>query len=121
VNTLAEQVANALSSWGDLGEVTLDTGRDYGDGERVRITLRKRGRRLVFSDEGRAVRKAGVSGSNWLEVAERTVAREGMNVNRMGAVFVPAVLSADRDFAQLAQRLAETSLAVYGELLELAG
>lgn len=119
MTTLAEQVDTALSSWGDLGEVTLDTGLDYGDGEHVRITLRKRGRRLVFSDEGRAVRKAGVSGRDWLEVAERTAALDGMNVNRMGAVFAPAVLSAGRDLAKLAQRLAETSLAVYSELLEL--
>ncbi|HEV8685915.1 MAG TPA: hypothetical protein VGQ84_01470 [Gaiellaceae bacterium] len=120
MRTLAEQLDSALTSWGELGEVALDTGLDYGDGEHVRITLRKRGRRLVFSDEGRAVRKSGVSGQDWLEVAERTVALEGMNVNRMGAVFVPAVLRPDRDFAQLAQRLAETSLAVYAELLELA-
>jgi hypothetical protein len=119
LTTLTEQVDTALSSWGDLGEVTLDTGLDYGDGEPVRITLRKRGRRLVFSDEGRAVRKAGVSGRDWLEVAERTAALDGMNVNRMGAVFAPAVLSAGRDLAKLAQRLAETSLAVYKELLEL--
>lgn len=119
MTTLAEQVDNALSSWGELGEVTLDTGREYGDGEHVWITLRKRGRRLVFSDEGRAVRKSGVSGRDWLDVAERTVALEGMNINRMGAVFVPAVLAADRDFGQLAHRVAETSLAVYGRLLEL--
>jgi hypothetical protein len=33
---------------------------------------------------------------------------------------VPAVLRADRDFALLVQRLTETSLAVYGELLDLA-
>ena len=118
--TLADQVDHALGSWGELGEVALDTGLAYGDGEHVRITLRKRGHRLVFSDEGRAVRKAGVSGGGWLAVAERIVALEGMNVNRMGAVFVPAVLRPDRDFAQLARRLAETSLAVYGELLELA-
>jgi hypothetical protein len=119
VATLAEQLDKALGSWGELGEVAIDTGLDYGDGEPVRITLRKRGRRLVFSDEGRAVRKAGVSGRDWLEIAERAVALEGMNVNRMGAVFVPAVLGRDRDFAQLVQRLAETSLAVYDELLEL--
>lgn len=119
MTTLADQLEQALASWDELGEVALETGLQYGDGEHVRITLRKRGRRLVFSDEGRAVRKVSVSGRAWLEVAERTVAAEGMNVNRMGAVFVPAVLTTGRDFAQLAQRLAETSLAVYGALLQL--
>jgi hypothetical protein len=120
VPTLDEQLDAALAAWGDLGEVVLDTGLDYGDGEPVRITLRKRGRRLVFTDEGRAFRKAGVTDGGWLEVAERTVAREGMNVNRMGAVFVPAVLRPERDLASLARRLGETSLALYGELLELS-
>jgi hypothetical protein len=120
VATLAEQLDGALATWGELGEVVLDTGVDYGDGEHVRITLRKRGNRLVFTDEGRAVRKAGVADRTWLEVAERAVAAEGMNVNRMGAVFVPAVLRADRDFAELAHRLAEMSVAVYEELLELS-
>ena len=121
METLAEQIDSALASWGDLGEVVLDTGLDYGDGEHVRITLRKRGSRLVFTDEGRAFRKAGVADRAWLEVAERTAELEGMNVNRMGAVFVPAVLRPDRDFAALARRLGETSLAVDGDLLELSG
>jgi hypothetical protein len=117
---LRDQLEGVLGSWGELGEVVLDTGVDYGDGEPVRITLRKRGNRLVFTDEGRAVRKADVADCAWLEVAERAVAREGMNVNRLGAVFVPAVLRADRDFAELVRRLAETSVVVYEELLELA-
>jgi hypothetical protein len=42
-----------------------------------------------------------------------------MNVSRAGAVFVPAVLTPDRDFARLAERLAETCVAVYEALLEL--
>ena len=116
--TLAEQLDGVLSSWGDLGEVVLDAGLDYGDGEPVRITLRKRGNRLVFTDEGRAFRKAGVADRAWLEPAERLVAQEGMNVNRSGAVFVPAALRPDRDFADLVRRLALTSRALYEELLE---
>jgi hypothetical protein len=79
----------------------------------VRIRVRKRGRRIDITDDGAAVRKAGVGA--WREAAERTVELEGFNVNRAGVVFVPVVEG--RDITDLAQRLAATSLAVYGELL----
>jgi hypothetical protein len=45
------------------------------------------------------------------------VAEEGFNVNRAGVVFVPGFEG--RDLAMLALRLADTSRAVYAELLEL--
>ena len=79
----------------------------------VRIRVRKRGRRIDLTDDGAAVRKADVA--DWRETAERTVEVEGFNVNRAGVVFVPVVEG--RDVAELAGRLAATSLAVYGELL----
>jgi hypothetical protein len=85
----------------------------YDGAEPVRIRVRKRGRRIDIDDDGTAVRKADVGG--WRETAERTVEEEGFNVNRAGVVFVPVVEG--RDIAELAERLAATSLAVYGELL----
>jgi hypothetical protein len=51
------------------------------------------------------------------QVAERVVAEEGFNVNRAGVVFVPVVEG--RDLSLLALRLADTSRAVFAELLEL--
>jgi hypothetical protein len=45
------------------------------------------------------------------------VAEEGFNVNRAGVVFVPVVEG--RDLALLVLRLADTSRAVFAELLEL--
>jgi hypothetical protein len=57
--------------------------------------------------------------SGWLPVAKRVVAEEGFNVNRAGVVFVPVVEG--RDLAMLALRLADTSRAVFAELLELSG
>jgi hypothetical protein len=110
-------IAEASETWGERGEARIATGLRFGDGEEVEILVRKRGRRYDLSDEGAAVRKAGVEGSDWLEVAERLVAAQGMNVNRNGVVFVPAVEG--RDLASLAVRLAETALAVYDELLGL--
>ncbi len=51
------------------------------------------------------------------EAVARLVAEEGFNVNRRGAVFVPA--DEGRDIAMLALRLAETAGTVYLALLEL--
>ena len=107
----------ARATWGENGEVRLDTGLTYGDGEPVRVLVRKRGRRYDLSDEGRAVRKSGATGRRWLEIAERVADAEALNVNRRGVVFVPAVEG--RDLATLAVRVAETSLALYGELLDV--
>jgi hypothetical protein len=98
---------------GHEGEVVLDSGLTYDGADPVRVRVRKRGIRIDISDDGAAVRKAGIQG--WRETAERTVGLEGFNVNRVGVVFVPVVEG--RDIGSLAERLAATSLAVYGDLL----
>ena len=110
-------IETARAGWGDDGEVRLDTGVAFGDGEPIHVLVRKRGRRYDLSDEGAAVRKAGASAGRWLETAERVADAHALNVNRRGVVFVPAVEG--RDLATLAIQVAETSLALYGELLEL--
>jgi hypothetical protein len=117
VAEVADRLRPALerARWGETGELVLETAFSYGD-EPVRIRVRKRGRRYDLSDDGAGVRKAGAAGRGWLETAERVVADEGMNVNRRGVVFVPAVEG--RDLAALAARLAETSLAVHAALLD---
>lgn len=109
-------VATARSSWGDRGQMVFESGRSYVSGESVTIEIRKRGHRYDLHDDGRAARLAGKP-RGWREVAERVVAREGFNVNRSGVVFVPAVEG--RDLGLLAVRLAETSYAVFAELVEL--
>jgi hypothetical protein len=114
VDELRQTLERASESWGDRGAIRLPTSLAYREGDPVVIEIRKRGHRYDLSDEGAAVQKAGVRG--WLPVAEALVAEEGFNVNRRGVVFVPAVEG--RDLAALAARLAETSLAVFQELLE---
>jgi hypothetical protein len=113
----AERLRPALERprWGETGEIVLETALSYGH-EPVRVRVRKRGRRYDLTDDGAAVREAGTPGRGWLETAEHVVAREGMNVNRRGVVFVSAVEG--RDLAALAARLAETSLAVHAALLD---
>lgn len=113
---LQPQIDAVRAAWGETGEAEVETGLAYGDGDPVRIRIRKRGRRYDLSDAGVAVGKVRDRPRRWLELAERVVAEEGLNVNRRGTVFVPA--TEGRDLARLAARLAETSLAVYGALLD---
>ena len=98
------------------GETVVDTGIGYRDGDQVLIRVRRRGRRYDLSDGGGAADRGGRR-SGWLARAEQVVAARGMNVNRRGVVFVPAVEG--RDLDALTRRLAETSRQVYLALLEL--
>ena len=110
---------DAVRESGERGETALDTGLEYTTGEPVRVFVRRRGHRWDFGDCGRAVQLAGKP-AGWLGAAERVVAQEGMNVNRAGVVFVPAVEQSCGDLALLALRLGESSHAVFAELIDLA-
>ena len=94
------------------------SGWTTGPGEPVEVFARKRGPRWDFGDGGRAVQLAGKP-TGWLPTAERVVAEEGMNVNRAGVVFVPAVERPCRDLAALVLRLGDVLHPVHAELLEL--
>jgi hypothetical protein len=98
----------------ERGEVVLDSGLAYGDGEPVEVLVRKRLHRYVLSDCGRAAEKAGKP-SGWREPAE--LACLPMNVDRQGTVFVPVVEG--RDLGDLVVRLADASRAVHEALLAL--
>ena len=103
------------SSWVDGEDVFVRTELEYRPGERVEVVVRKRGWRFDISDGGRAVGAAG-SPSGWQDVAERLVEAHAVNVNRRGVVFVQ---SNEARLESLVLRVAECSLAVYGELLDL--
>jgi hypothetical protein len=107
----------ARRGWGDHGEATLDTGALYAPRRPVRVRVRKRGRRYDLDDAGGAVEAAGRPPDR-LAIAERVAAAHDLNVNREGVVFVPAFEG--RDLARLADRVAETSLALYDALLDEA-
>lgn len=97
--------------------MVLETGLAYTEGKPVRVMLRRRGRRYELHDEGRAVELAGAP-AGWRQYAAAVVGAHDLNVNRTGVVFVPAVEGGvDREW--LANRVAETSLALYDALLEL--
>jgi hypothetical protein len=116
---LARAFEAARARWGERGEVLLDSGLAYGGDQQVRILVRKRQGRYLFSDEGAAVAAAGRP-HGWLEVARRVVDDHSLNVNRRGCVFVPAVVAREAAWLQsLVVRVAETSVALYSALLEL--
>ena len=98
----------------DLGEVVVDSGLVYGDGETVRVLVRKRLHRYSFTDQGRAVAKAGKP-AGWREAAELAV--EPMNLDRQGVVFVP--VTAGRDLEDVLRRLADASRAVHEAVIVL--
>lgn len=100
----------------ERGEIVVDSGLAYGDGERVEILVRKRLHRYDLDDRGRAVEKAGRR-PGWHEIAQR--AGEPMNVARNGEVCVFA--TAGRDIASLLVRLADASRRVHEALLDLEG
>jgi hypothetical protein len=114
---LRAELDRARRSWGELGETYLETGGSYADGEPVRVLVRKRNRRYLVTDAGRAVEKAGRPGG-WYGVAAAVVATDYLNLNRRGAIFVPAV-EGGADLASLAARVGRLAIAVYEALLEL--
>ena len=99
-------------------ERVVEPGPEYRSGEPVRVYVRKRERRYLIHDAGRAVELAG-KGNGWLAIAEAAVGELDLNVNRAGVVFVPAVEGgADRDW--LVGRVAAASQAVFSDLLGAA-
>jgi ankyrin repeat protein len=110
------QLADALESWGERGEIDLDTGLRYAPEQPVRVRVRKRERRYDIDDGGRAVGAAGKP-HGWFERAQQVVDEHALNVNRSGSVFVPAVEG--RDIYALVVKVADASVAVHAALLEL--
>ena len=100
----------------ERGEAVIESELSFGDGEAVRILVRKRLYRYLLSDLGRAVEKAGKP-SGWREAAER--AAQPMNVDRQGRVFVPAHPRGLEALEDLVERLANASRAVHEILLAL--
>jgi hypothetical protein len=100
-----------------VSERLFESGLTYADGEPVVVRIRQRGRRIDIDDDGAAVARARAIGttSSWLDVAERVVLEDNLNVNRRGVIFVPAVEG--RDVDALAARVARSSRALEAELL----
>ncbi len=113
VETIRAELEGALGGR-ESAETTVASGLIYGD-DPIVVHVRKRGRRYDLDDGGGAIERVGRP-PGWLRMADAVVAEAGLNVNRAGVVFVPAIEG--RDLAALALKVAEASRAVYVELLE---
>lgn len=99
----------------DQGEAWIETALSYTSGQPVVVRVRRRGHRYDIDDDGSAVRLAGEP-EGWFDDAAGLATAQGMNINRSGVVFVPAVEG--RDIAALVLSVADTSLSLYFALLE---
>ena len=116
---IGEAFEAASATWGDRGEIVLDSGLTYGGDAPVLVHASKREGRYRFSDEGGAIERAGRPGG-WEEAARRLETEYVVNVSRKGVVWLPAAERRHRNWlVALAERIAEASAAFYGELLEL--
>lgn len=100
----------------DGADVSVDTDLSYAPNQPVRVRIRHRDNRYDIDDDGAAVSVAGRP-PGWLGRVEHLVALDGLNVNRRGVVFVPAVQG--RDLGMLAAKIAHCSHAMYHALLEM--
>ena len=85
-----------------------------GEPVALRIT---HGRLVAVSDDGGAVERAGRP-PGWRDVADRLAEELVVNVSRSGVVSLP-VTRGGPGFDAIVERIADASLALYQELLEL--
>jgi hypothetical protein len=105
-------------------ETAITTGLEYRPGEPVAVRVVRRDRRTSVTDDGRAIDKAqppaGWRAAGWRTAAQRIARELDVNVSRQGAVSLP-VVAVGPGLDAVASRIAEASLALYQELLELEG
>jgi ankyrin repeat protein len=111
-----DQIARLLDP--TRSETITDTGLAYRPGEPVRLRVTRRERRLTVSDVGAALAQAGRP-AGWRAIAERLEREFDVNISGAGAVWLPAV-AAGPPLHAIEQRIAQASLTLYQELLELA-
>jgi hypothetical protein len=95
----------------------LDTDLRYGPGDPVRVIVVHRAQRLFVTDGCGAVERAGrPDGSQ--SVFDGIARSLDVNVRRNGEVWLPVVAAGPGEEA-ITKRIADASLALYHELLEL--
>jgi hypothetical protein len=98
-------------------DTVTNTGFEYRPGEPVLVHVIRREHRVVVSDEGEAMARAGrVPG--WKAAAELVEHESGVNFNGRGVLSLP-VVAAGPGLEAIVRRIGEASLMFYEELLEL--
>jgi ankyrin repeat protein len=95
----------------------VESDLHYGPGDPVRVNVVHRAQRLFITDDRGAVERAGrPEGSQ--SVFDRIARSLDVNVHRTGEVWLPVVAAGPGEEA-ITKRIADASLALYQELLEL--
>src|SRR5581483_7230252 len=104
----------------ERGELVLETGRTYDGVVPVRVRVLKRDQKYSFDDRGGAVAAAGTRPPRGFP-SRLSVGRGcDVNVGGRGVVGLPGFeRSSDEWLAQLADLVADGSVALYEALLEL--
>src|ERR1700683_3146341 len=99
-------------------EYEIESAHAAKPGDPVRVRVRHREHAITVSDEGAAVERAGAP-HGWRHATDRVAAELDVNVSRHGVVSLPVVRVGPGEDA-IVRRIAEASLALYQELLELS-
>src|SRR5579864_1493755 len=94
----------------------VETGLEYAPGDPVVLRVAQHKFPYV-RDDGAAVERAGRP-PGWREAAERLARELVVNISRGGVVSLP-VVPAGPGFDAIVERVADASLGLYQELLEL--
>ena len=98
-------------------QTKVDSGLQYRPGDPVLLRVIRREHRVEVSDHGAAAERAGLA-TGWQDLARRLQRESDVNISRHGAVSLP-VVAAGPGLEAITRRIAEASLALYQELLEL--
>ncbi len=112
-----EAAARWLGRAPDRSETVIGAGLEYRPGDPVRVRVLRRERRTSVTDDGAAIEKAGRP-ARWREAVERLNRDLTVNVSQRGVVSLP-VVAAGPGVETIVRRIAEASLDLYQELLEL--
>jgi hypothetical protein len=111
------EAAELLHAREHIHKEMIETSLRYGPGDPVRVSVVHRAQRLCITDGGGAVDRAGQPPGSQ-SVFDRIARSLDVNVRRTGEVWLPVVAAGPGQEA-LITRIADASLAVYQELLEL--
>jgi hypothetical protein len=98
-------------------ETLIDTGLQYRPGDTVRVRVVRRKRRISVTDDGIAIEKAGRP-RRWRQAAARVAQAVDVNISRDGVISLPVVRVGPGE-QEIVRRIANASLCLYQELLEL--
>ncbi len=96
----------------------IESSLSYTPGDPVTVSVSHREQAVNVSDEGGAIERAGAPKGWWI-AADRVASELDVNVSRHGVVSLPVVQVGPGEHV-IVRRIAEASLALYQELLELS-